>query len=226
MVMRIVFRIGGSVVASPVNTDLMKKYVELLKTLKMLGHEVAVVVGGGALAREFIGIARNLGLEMQAQDEIAISVSRLFAQLFLKKFGDAAWSKVALTLDDAAEGLAEGKIVVMGGLKPGITTDAVAALVAERVNADLLVKGTDQDGVYDKDPRKHADAVKLDHLSLEDLAGVFSESQHQAGMHQIIDPEAVKVLKRKRVKLIVVNGFKPENILAAVKGERVGTVVD
>jgi len=224
--MRIVFRIGGSVVASPVNTDLMKKYVELLKTLKMLGHEVAVVVGGGALAREFIGIARNLGLEMQAQDEIAISVSRLFAQLFLKKFGDAAWSKVALTLDDAAEGLAEGKIVVMGGLKPGITTDAVAALVAERVNADLLVKGTDQDGVYDKDPRKHADAVKLDHLSLEDLAGVFSESQHQAGMHQIIDPEAVKVLKRKRVKLIVVNGFKPENILAAVKGERVGTVVD
>jgi uridylate kinase len=94
------------------------------------------------------------------------------------------------------------------------------------VNADLLVKGTDQDGVYDKDPRKHADAVKLDHLSLEDLAGVFSESQHQAGMHQIIDPEAVKVLKRKRVKLIVVNGFKPENILAAVKGERVGTVVD
>jgi uridylate kinase len=226
MVMRIVFRIGGSVVASPVNTDLMKKYVELLKTLKMLGHEVAVVVGGGALAREFIGIARNLGLEMQAQDEIAISVSRLFAQLFLKKFGDAAWSKVALTLDDAAEGLAEGKIVVMGGLKPGITTDAVAALVAERVNADLLVKGTDQDGVYDKDPRKHADAVKLDHLSLEDLAGVFSESQHQAGMHQIIDPEAVKVLKRKHVKLIVVNGFKPENILAAVKGERVGTVVD
>jgi len=224
--MRIVFRIGGSVVASPVNTDLMKKYVELLKTLKMLGHEVAVVVGGGALAREFIGIARNLGLEMQAQDEIAISVSRLFAQLFLKKFGDAAWSKVALTLDDAAEGLAEGKIVVMGGLKPGITTDAVAALVAERVNADLLVKGTDQDGVYDKDPRKHADAVKLDHLSLEDLAGVFSESQHQAGMHQIIDPEAVKVLKRKHVKLIVVNGFKPENILAAVKGERVGTVVD
>ena len=224
--MRVVFRIGGSVVASPVNTDLMSKYVELLKTVKAQGHEVAVVVGGGALAREFIGIARNLGLEMQAQDEIAISVSRLFAQLFLKKFGDAACSKVALTLEDAAECLAEGKIVVMGGLKPGITTDAVAALVAERVDADLLVKGTDQDGVYNKDPRKHADAVKLDHLSFDDLQSVFSENQHKAGMHQIIDPEAVKVLKRKRVKLIVVNGFKPENILAAVKGEKVGTVVE
>jgi uridylate kinase len=224
--MRVVFRIGGSVVASPVNTDLISKYVELLKTVKAQGHEVAVVVGGGALAREFIGIARNLGLEMKAQDEIAISVSRLFAQLFLKKFGASACSKVALTLEDAAECLAEGKIVVMGGLKPGITTDAVAALVAERVDADLLVKGTDQDGVYNKDPRKHADAVKLDHLSFDDLQSVFSENQHKAGIHQIIDPEAVKVLKRKRVKLIVVNGFKPENILAAVKGEKVGTVVE
>ncbi|MCJ7560089.1 UMP kinase, partial [Candidatus Bathyarchaeota archaeon] len=96
----------------------------------------------------------------------------------------------------------------------------------ERINADLLIKGTDQDGVYNKDPRKHPNAVKLDQLSLEDLSMVFSENKHKAGMHQIIDPEAVKILKRKRVKLIVVNGFKPENVLAAVRGESVGTVVD
>jgi uridylate kinase len=224
--MRIVFRIGGSVIASPINTELMSRYVEVLRAMKVQGHEVAVVVGGGALAREFISVARNLGLDMQAQDEVAISVSRLFAQLFLKKLGNAACSKVALTLDDAAKCLAAGKIVVMGGLKPGITTDAVAALVAECVDADLLVKGTDQDGIYNKDPRKYADAVKLDHLSLDDLAGAFAENKHKAGMHQIIDPEAVKVLKRKRVRLVVVNGFKPENFLAAVRGGKVGTVVD
>ena len=223
--MRIVVRLGGSVVASPVNTTLMSQYADLLKSVKAQGHEVAVVVGGGALAREFIGIARNLGLDMQAQDEVAISVSRLFAQLFLKKLGEAGCSRVALTLDDAAECLSENKIVVMGGLKPGITTDAVAALVAERVNADLLVKGTDQDGVYNKDPRKHVDAVKLDHLGFDDLPRIFEESVHKAGIHQIIDPEAVKVLKRKRLKLVVVNGFKPENILAAIKGENVGTVI-
>jgi uridylate kinase len=58
------------------------------------------------------------------------------------------------------------------------------------------------------------------------LQSVFSESQHMAGMHQVVDSEAVKILKRKRVKLIVVNGFKPENILAAVQGEKVGTVVE
>jgi uridylate kinase len=224
--MRIVLRIGGSVVASPVNAELMSKYTDLLKTLKKQGHEVAVVVGGGSLAREFIAIAKKLGLDEQAQDEIAISVSRLFAQLFLEKLGEMSGRKVALTLDDAAKFLGEGKIVLMGGLKPGITTDAVAALVAERVKADLLVKGTDQDGVYNKDPRKHADAVKLDHLSFDDLSSVFSENKHKAGMHQIIDPEAVKVLKRGHMKLVVVNGFKPENILAAVKGEKIGSVVN
>ena len=224
--MRIVVRIGGSVVASPVNTELMSKYADVVKKLKEQSHEVAVVVGGGTLAREFISTAKNLGLDMRAQDEIAISVSRLFAQLFLKKLGNLACNKVALTLDDAADCLEDGKIVVMGGLKPGITTDAVAALVAERVNGELLVKGTDQDGIYTKDPRNHSDAVKLDRLSFDDLQGVFSESRHKAGMHQIVDPEAVKVLKRERVKLVVVNGFKPENILAAVQGEKVGTIVE
>lgn len=224
--MRLVLRIGGSVVASPVNTELISKYAELLKTLKEQGHAVAVVVGGGTLAREFITIAKNLGLNEQAQDEIAISVSRVFAQLFLKKVGAMGCKAVPLTVDEAADCLNKGKISVMGGLKPGMTTDTVAALIAERVNADLLVKATDQDGIYNKDPKKHRDAVKLDHLSFDDLSTVFSESRHKAGIHQIIDPEAVKILKRKRVRLVVVNGFKPENILAAVKGEKIGTVVD
>jgi len=224
--MRLVLRIGGSVVASPVNTELISKYAELLKTLKEQGHAVAVVVGGGALAREFITIAKNLGLNEQAQDEIAISVSRVFAQLFLKKVGAMGCKAVPLTVDEAADCLNKGKISVMGGLKPGMTTDTVAALIAERVNADLLVKATDQDGIYNKDPKKHRDAVKLNHLSFDNLADVFSENRHKAGIHQIIDPEAVKILKRKRVRLTVVNGFKPENVLAAVRGESVGTIVN
>jgi uridylate kinase len=224
--MRIIIRVGGSVIASPINTDLINHYTDILSSIKSQGHEVVVVVGGGALAREFIGIAKKLGLEMNAQDETAISVSRLFAQLFLKKFGEDACSKVATTLDEAADCLAKGKIAVMGGLKPGITTDAVAALVAERVNADLLVKGTDQEGIYNKDPRKFPDAVKLDHLGFNDLQGVLAEAEHKAGIHQIIDPEAVKVLKRRHVKLVVVSGFKPDNIFLAVRGEKVGTVVD
>ena len=117
------------------------------------------------------------------------------------------------------------KIAVMGGLKPGITTDAVAALVAEHLSADLLVKGTDQEGVYNKDPRTNFDAIKLDRLTFEEFSKIFEGTVHKAGIHQIVDPEAIKVLKRHRVRLIVVNGFKPENILAAINGEKIGTVI-
>ncbi len=224
--MRIVLRIGGSVVASPLNPDLIGKYVDLLRDLKKHGHEVAVVVGGGASAREFIKAAKDLGMDERAQDEIAISVSRIFAQLFLKKLGKLGCENVPLKIEDAVKCLREGKIAVMGGLKPGMTTDTVAALIVEQVNADLLIKATDQEGVYDKDPRKHADAVKLEHLRFEDLSRVFAENKHKAGIHQIIDPEAIKILKRKRVKFVIVNGFKLENVLAAVKGKHIGTVID
>ena len=224
--MQIVLRIGGSVVASPVNPALIIKYVDVLKELKRSGHKVAVVVGGGALARKFIKIAKELGLEEKDQDDVAISVSRIFAQLFLKKLGNVGCKAVPLTVEDAAECLNKGKIVVMGGLKPGMTTDTVAAFIAERVGADLLIKATDQEGVYNKDPRKYSDAVKLDKLSFEDLPKVLAENRHKAGIHQILDPEAVKILKRKRVKIFVLNGFKPENVLLVVEGKHVGTLIE
>ena len=224
--MRIVMRIGGSVVASPINPALISRYIELLKDLKMQGHELAVVVGGGALARDFIKVAKNLGLGERAQDDVAISVSRIFAQLFLKKLGELGCEAIPLTVEDAVKCLRDGKVAVMGGLKSGMTTDTVAALIAEKVNADLVIKATDQEGIYDKDPRKHADAVMLKHLSFEELSNVFAEDKHKAGIHQILDPEAVKILKRKRVRVVVVNGFKPENILAVVEGKHVGTMID
>jgi uridylate kinase len=223
--MRIVIRIGGSVIANPINIELLGRYADITKQIKAEGHEVAVILGGGALARQFIGYGKELGLDVPAQDEVAISCSRLFAQLFLKRLGSLACSRVATSLDEAEQCMHDGKILVMGGLMPGNTTDTVATLVAERVHADLVVKNSDQDGVYNKDPRKHSDAVKLDKLSFDELAKVFEQNEHKAGIHQIIDPEAVKVLRRCHIKTIVVSGFKPANMLAALKGENVGTVI-
>jgi uridylate kinase len=224
--MRVVLRIGGSVVASPINSELINKYADLLINAKEQGHEVAAIVGGGGLAREFILAAKNLGLREKDQDEIAISTSRLFAQLFLKKLGGKGCVEVPFTIDQASSCVEAGKIVVMGGLKPGMTTDTVAALVADRLKANLIVKGTDQEGIYNKDPRKFLDAVKLDRIPLIELSGILSENKHKAGIHQIIDPEAVKILNRIKVKLVVVNGFNPENVQAAINGNDVGTTIE
>jgi len=224
--MRIVIRLGGSVVATPVNAELISEHAKILKKLKAEGHTLAVVVGGGALAREFIKIAKELGLPEKDQDDLAISVSRLYAQLFAKMLGADACQKIPTSIEEAAECLKGGKIAVLGGLKPGMTTDAVAAIVAERINADMLIKATDQEGVYNKDPKKHPDAVKLDHLTFEELPKVLAENRHKAGLHQILDPEAVKILRVKRIKVQILNGFKPENLLLAVEGKPVGTIIE
>jgi len=224
--MRIVMRIGGSVVASPVNLELMRKYVDLLKTLRKKNHAVAVIVGGGTLAREFIRIAKDLGLNQAAQDEVAISVSRLYAQLFLKMLGKMGCVAVPVTIEAAEDCLRNGKIAVMGGLKPGMTTDTVAALIASSIKAELYVKATDQEGVYDKDPRKYRNAVKLDHLSFKDLESVLTEDKHKAGIHQILDPESVKLLKKNKTKVVVVNGSDSENVSLAVEGKSVGTIIE
>jgi uridylate kinase len=223
--LRVVIRIGGSVVASPVNTKLIGEYVDLLKKLQRLGHKIVLVVGGGTLAREFIQHAKGIGLKEAQQDETAISVSRLIAQLFMLKLDDAGIGMVPTSLDDVRKKVEIGKIVVMGGLKPGMTTDTVAAMVAEKIKADLMVKATDQEGIYTSDPRKHKDAKKIDKLSFEDLTRLFEQNKHKAGIHQIIDPEAVKILRRSRTKTVVVYGFKPENVLRAVKGRKIGTLV-
>jgi len=221
--MRIVLRLGGSVIASPVNIDLMNRYAEVVLSLINQNHELVVIVGGGTLAREFIGIAKKLKLEEKDQDEVAISISRVFAHLFLKMVTKTKENKIALTLEDVITSMNKRKIVVMGGLRPGITTDTVAALVAKKIQANLIVKGTNQDGVYSKDPKNHSDAVKIDELSFEDLSVILQETKHKAGIHQIVDSEAVKILKNENITLIIVNGFNPNNILVAVQGKKIGT---
>jgi len=223
--MRIVVRVGGSVVASPPNSVLIGKYADLLKDLKKQGHEVVAVVGGGALARDFIRAAGDLGLNEANRDWAAIFVSRLFAQLFVMRLGEDSCGTVPVSLDEAFACFKQGKIVVMGGLKPGMTTDAVAAMMGERIGADLLVKASDVDGIFTKDPKKHPNAKKIDELRFNGLSRLFEENRHKAGIHQILDPEAVKILEKSRMRMVVVNGFKPENVLLAVKGEKIGTTI-
>ena len=222
---RVVVRVGGSVVASPPDSVLIGRYVDLLRSLRGQGHEVVAVVGGGALARDFIGVAGELGLDEASRDWVAIYVSRLFARLFVMRLGEAGCGTVPVSLDEAVACLRRGKVVVMGGLRPGMTTDAVAALLAEKIGAELLVKASDVDGIFTKDPKRYPDAEKVDELGFGDLARLFEEDRHRAGIHQILDPEAVKILRKGGTKVVVVNGFEPENVLLAVKGEKVGTVI-
>jgi len=223
--MLVVIKIGGSVLASPPNPELICRYAEVLGGLVAQGHKLLVTVGGGAPARDFIKIAKEMNLTEPEQDEIAISISRIFAQLLAIKMGGLEWGEIPKTLEEAEETVRARGIAIMGGLRPGMTTDTVAAMAAVELNADLIVKATDQEGIYTKDPRRHPDARKLDELSFDELAKTLERVEHEAGIHQILDPEAVKILKRNRIRTVVVNGFKPENITKAIRGEKIGTLI-
>ena len=222
--LKTVLRIGGSILGSPPSASVVEGYAKVVSDLTYEGHSAAVVVGGGRIAREYIKSTAQMGLSIYQQDTIAIHASRLNARLVAMKLGGV--SSVPTSIDGMLQRLARNRVAVMGGLKPGITTDTVAAMVAQRWHADLLVKASDQDGIYTSDPRVDRKAKKLDHISYEKMREILGGSGgHKPGIHSIVDPVAVNQLLESRVKLVVLNGMEPKGVLRAVHGERIGTLV-
>jgi len=220
--MKAVLRIGGSVLGSPPSAKVVNAYAEVIADLNFEGHSVAVVVGGGEVSREYIRSAAAMGLSSYQQDTVAIHASRLNARLVAMKLGGV--SSVPTSIDGMLQRLARNRVAVMGGLKPGITTDTVAAIVAAKWRADILVKASDQNGIYTEDPRVNKKAKKLDRLTYEKMKQILGGS-HRPGIHSIIDPVAVDQLVESRVRLVVLNGADPKGVIKAIHGEKIGTVV-
>lgn len=220
--MKAVLRIGGSVLGSPPSAKVVNGYADVISDLNYEGHSVAVVVGGGHISREYIRSASDMGLSSYQQDTVAIHASRLNARLVAMKLGGV--SSVPTSIDGMLQRLARNRVAVMGGLRPGITTDTVAAIVAQRWRADIMVKASDQNGIYTEDPRKNKRAKKLDKITYDRMKQILGGS-HSPGIHSIVDPVAVDQLTESRVRLVVLNGSDPKGVLKAIHGEKIGTVV-
>ena len=223
--MNVVLKIGGSVVASPLNPQLILEYSRVLGRISMEGFKVLVVTGGGGLARMFIDCAKAMNMPQESQDRVAIQASRVIAQLLAEALKPTTPIIIPRRISEASKLLKKYDVVVMGGIKPGITTDTVAALAAVKLGFDMLIKATDRDGIYDKDPSKHPDASKIDSLSFKELENMFGHIRYEAGLKTIIDPKAARLIARHKIKTIVLNGFKPDNIELAIKGVKIGTLI-
>jgi uridylate kinase len=220
--LKAVLRIGGSVLGSPPSAKVVNAYADVISDLNYEGHSVAVVVGGGPISREYIKSAAQMGLSSYQQDTVAIHASRLNARLVAMKLGGV--SSVPTSIDGMLQRLARNRVAVMGGLRPGITTDTVAAIVAQRWRADLLVKASDQNGIYTDDPRTNRRAKKLDKITYERMKQILGGT-HRPGIHSIVDPVAVDQLAESKVRLVVLNGADAKGVVKAIHGERIGTVV-
>ncbi len=223
--MKIIVSIGGSVLAKELQPENFKGYATVIKAIGK-DHTVFIVTGGGRAAREYIGVARYLGSDEATCDFIGIDITRLNARLLIAALGDAAYYEPPLNYKEARNASLTGKIVVMGGVTPGQTTDAVSAVLSEYVGADLLINATSIDGVYTSDPKKNKDARKFETMTPHQLIEIVMKTEMVAGANSPIDLLAAKIIERSNIKTIVLNGENPQNILDAVQGKYRGTVIE
>ncbi|MEM3038855.1 MAG: UMP kinase [Thermoplasmata archaeon] len=222
----IVVSVGGSILIQ--NKDDITFLRKLAKVLigQSTKHRLFVVTGGGRMAREYIRIGRELGASESYLDELGIEVTRLNARLLITAIGDRCYHVPARTIEEAIHAGKSHPIVVMGGLHPGFTTDAVSAMIAERVGASRLVNATAVQGVFTSDPKKDPKAKLIPKMTYDELIATVDRSEHAAGPNVIFDPLAARIVKRAKIETVVCNGRNLKVLMNAIEGEEVvGTVI-
>jgi len=210
---------------------MLKNEIEALhQSVKMPGvsgateaNQIVVVTGGGVAARNYIDVARGVGANEVVCDFIGIDITRLNAQLLIAALGNTAYPEPPTTYKEAESALTSGKIVVMGGVIPGQTTDAVSAILAEYLNADMMVIATSVDGVYSSDPREDPEAKKFDVMTAKELVGIVISTEMKAGSKSPVDPLASKIIERCNIDTIIMDGTDPQDVLEVVLQEAVKT---
>jgi len=223
--LRIVFKIGGHLLEMRQRTFGIPEYIESLKKIYDKGHKLAIIVGGGENAREYVEAARSLGADETSCDQMGIEVTRLNAQLFILGLGGEAYPTPPRDIFELREALGTGRIVVLGGLTPGHSTDAVAALVSEVMKTDLLLRLTDVDGVYTDNPKTNPKAKKIDVITSEELLQMTLSKRYWAGGYELLDPIAIKIIERSKIRTRIIDGTNPKNLERALEEEKIGTLI-
>jgi len=223
---KVIISLGGSVLV-PGEGD-GRYLMDLADLLREVSSQVRVfaVTGGGRVARYYIETGRELGMPERALDELGIAVTRLNARLLAAALKGKANREPARGYAEAARLAKRYPIVLMGGTRPGHTTDRVAASLGRFVHASRIVNATSVDGVYSADPKEHPDARLLPRLRFEELMALTGEGHPAAGPRMVFDPVAARVLARDRIPLCVVHGRDLGALRNAILGRPFrGTVV-
>jgi len=225
--MKLVLRLGGHALFKNnggMDTTLIKEYAKNALQLREEGHILHIVIGGGTIARSYISALSELGASNALKDYMGMLVTRANALVLIAALKGYAYSPVPTSYEGLLEALSSGKIVVCGGLQPGQSTLAVAAILAETINADYLLNATDVDGVYTSDPKRDPKARLLREVTIRELRSLLRRGT-LPGTYPLFDDLALNIIERSRIKTIVFNGRRPENILRIAHGERVGTLI-
>lgn len=230
---RILLKLSGEAFADPtlgygIDPDTVKRVAAEVAEAHGLGVEIALVVGGGNIFRGVSQAAK--GMDRASSDYmgmLATVINALALRDSLEKAGVATRVQSAIAMQQLAEPyirlrairhLEKGRVVIFaaGTGNPFFTTDTTAALRAVEIGAEMLLKASKVDGIYDDDPVTHPDAKKIDELTYMEFLSM--------GL-RVMDSTAITMCREHDVPILVFDMTTPGNIVRAVRGERIGTVV-
>lgn len=229
---RILLKLSGEALAGNENTSIHLPTIEQIardvKEAYDMGVEIGVVIGGGNIFR---GVAASAnGMDRASSDYmgmLATCINALALQDAFEKLGINTRVQSAIEMAEIAEPyirrrairhLEKGRLVIFaaGTGNPYFTTDTAAALRAMEINAEVIMKATKVDGIYDKDPLKHKNAVKFQKITYMDVLNKEL---------QVMDSTAISLCKDNNLPILTFNLGVPGNIARSIRGEKIGTLV-
>ncbi|MBK8623237.1 MAG: UMP kinase [Saprospiraceae bacterium] len=211
-----------------ITAEMLNYYAEEIKSISELGVEVAIVIGGGniyrGLSAESSGIERVTGDYMGM---LATCINGMALQNALEQHGVYTRLISAIEMRQIAEPyirrrairhLEKGRVIIFsaGTGSPYFTTDSAAALRANEISANIILKGTRVNGIYDSDPEKNPEAVKFDKISFDKAI--------QMGLN-VMDMTAFTLCKENNLPIIVFDINEKGNLLKIIEGEKIGSIV-
>ena len=229
---RILLKLSGEALGGPTGVNICPEAVasmaEQIREVRDLGVQVVIVVGGGNIFRGLSGSKR--GIERATGDYmgmLATIINGLALQDALEKIGVPTRVQSAISMAQVAEPfirrravrhLEKGRVVIFGGGtgNPYFSTDTAAALRANEIGAEVVLKATKVDGIYDSDPKKNAKAKRYSQIR-------YAEALQK--QLKVMDSTAFSLCMDNKMPIIVFDLFRPHNLKRVVMGEKVGTLV-
>jgi uridylate kinase len=212
-----------------IDPNRLSEYAQDIKKITNLGVEVAIVIGGGNIFRGVAGASNGMDrVQADHMGMLATVINGLALQSALEDAEVPTRLQSAIKINEVAEPfirrkamrhLEKGRVVIFGGGtgNPYFTTDSAAVLRAIEIEADVILKGTRVDGIYNVDPEKDSAAVKFDNISFDDVL--------RKGL-KVMDTTAFTLSQENKLPIIVFDMNKKGNLLKVVSGENIGTTVN
>lgn len=230
---RILLKLSGEALVGNhgygIDPEVMKNTAKQVQEIYNLGVDIGIVIGGGNIFRGLSDHAKNMDrVQADQMGMLATIINSIALQNALELEGIETIIQSAIPMQSIAEPIIirkalrhfeKGRIVIFGGGtgNPYFTTDTAAVLRAREINAEIIIKATKVDGVYDSDPIKNPDAVKFDTISYID---VLNKNL------RVLDTTAISFCMENNLKIGVVNLLKEGHLQRFVEGEKIGSIVN